>query len=608
MRTQFTQRLRSSSQALLRAIPPSPNSKDYSPDLANLATRIFYRSPLPSQQDLPVFVLSAEALPDTKDVDFDKLLPYVLARLPDEEELVGGHGYEIVFFAGGKGHGTTTARKGRPGWGWFLQAYHLLTRATRKRLQKLYIVHEKAWIRFLVGMFSTVVSPKFYKKVIHVSTLSQLALHIPIENLLIPPSVYLTDRQLTPDIFAPYSSGKRAFAVPHPLPTASGDAPRLPRVLREATGFLITDPLLRTEGVFRINARAIDLEILKEAYNRGQKFIVWRERDTYRASTHQREGFGDVSVNGIERAEGWGVHTAAGLIKQWYRDLQDPLVPQSSYAAVEKFYGNASSLLEPEQLRSMLSQETHWSILPKLSRHILTMHLLPLLSRTAEFSDWNQMTPQNLAVCFAPLMLRGPDPMEDLRISNIMRRLLEAMIVMWRTELAAAFHMAHMEFEDSLRMPEAVNEREDPLQEALETRTSEDTQTSGILLLDNDDISEETEDRPALPPRPRQDSGDTNSGEAASNLRRKPVTPVYMPPRYSTVFGSRYTGPGDGYTNNVPLEDEPEVQEGRSETREDGTVLPAYEDLSASARSPPPPSSMPPSIRRKPLSKTEHDS
>ena len=167
MRTQLAQRLRSSSQTLLSAVPPSPHSKDYSCELANLATRILYRSPLPSQHDLPVFVLSAEALPDTKEVDFDALLPYILARLPSEEELIGGHGYEVIFFAGGKGHGTTTARKGRPGWGWFLQTYHLLTRATRKRLQKLYIVHEKAWIRFLVGMFSTVVSPKFYKKVVH---------------------------------------------------------------------------------------------------------------------------------------------------------------------------------------------------------------------------------------------------------------------------------------------------------------------------------------------------------------------------------------------------------------------------------------------------------
>ncbi len=168
MRTQLTQRLRSPSQPILSAIPPSPASQEYSRSLANLATRILYRSPLPSpQNDLPVFVLNAAAFPDAKEVDFDALLPYVLVRLPDEEELIGGHGYEVVFFAGGKSDGSTATKKARPGWGWFLQAYHLLTRATRKRLQKLYIVHEKKWIRLLVGMFSTIVSPKFNKKVVH---------------------------------------------------------------------------------------------------------------------------------------------------------------------------------------------------------------------------------------------------------------------------------------------------------------------------------------------------------------------------------------------------------------------------------------------------------
>ena len=156
-----------SRRSSLSAIPPSPSSKEFSTALADIATHILYRSPLPSQKDLPIFILNAAAFPDAKAVDYDDLLPYVLARLPDEDELIGGHGYEIVFFAGDRGNGATTARKARPGWGFLLQAYHLLTRLTRKRLQKLYIVHEKSWIRLLVGMFSTVVSPKFNKKVVH---------------------------------------------------------------------------------------------------------------------------------------------------------------------------------------------------------------------------------------------------------------------------------------------------------------------------------------------------------------------------------------------------------------------------------------------------------
>ena len=167
MRSQLAHRLRSSSLKSLSAIAPPPSSPDYSRRLANLAARILYRSPFPSPKDLPVFILNGATFPDAKVVDYDTLLPYVLGRLPDEDELIEGQGYEIIFFAGGGDGGATASRKGRPGWGWFLQAYNLLTRATRKRLQRLYIVHGKNWVRMLVEMFSTIGSPKFRKKVVH---------------------------------------------------------------------------------------------------------------------------------------------------------------------------------------------------------------------------------------------------------------------------------------------------------------------------------------------------------------------------------------------------------------------------------------------------------
>lgn len=166
MRSQIAHKLRSSS-IHLNTVPPPPTSVEYSATLATLAAHILYPSPFPSPNDLPVYILNAAALPDVKSTNFDALLPYVLARLPDEDQLIEGHGYELVFFAGGSADGPTATKKGRPGWGWFFQAYHVLSRAMRKRLQKLYIVHEKNWIRILIEMFSTAVSPKFRKKVIH---------------------------------------------------------------------------------------------------------------------------------------------------------------------------------------------------------------------------------------------------------------------------------------------------------------------------------------------------------------------------------------------------------------------------------------------------------
>ena len=123
MHSQFAQRLRKSS---ISVVPPPQASSDYSTSLANLSARILHCSPLPSQNGLPIFILNAAAFPDGNEVDYDALLPYVLARLPGEEELIESKGYEVIFFAGAGADGPTAVRKARPGWGWFVQAYKVV--------------------------------------------------------------------------------------------------------------------------------------------------------------------------------------------------------------------------------------------------------------------------------------------------------------------------------------------------------------------------------------------------------------------------------------------------------------------------------------------------
>jgi Rho GTPase-activating protein 1 len=164
MRSQIASKLRNTS---ISAVPPPKTSSDYSFFLAEIAASILYQSPIPSRSGLPIYILSAAAFPDAREVEYDALLPYVLARLPGEDELLSGTSYEVIFFAGGSGDGVTTARRQRPGFGWVVQAYHVLSRALKKRLQNLYVVHERAWVRMLVETFSTIVSPKFRRKIHH---------------------------------------------------------------------------------------------------------------------------------------------------------------------------------------------------------------------------------------------------------------------------------------------------------------------------------------------------------------------------------------------------------------------------------------------------------
>lgn len=284
--------------------------------------------------------------------------------------------------------------------------------------------------------------------------------------------------------------------------------------------------------------------------------------------------------------------------------------------------------------------EDEWSpISSKISRQILRLHLLPLLSRVAAFQNQNQMTPENLAVCFAPSLLCGPDPIEDLKMSTIVRRILVAMIVHWENDLAPFYDTSFETFEDSLRMPEAAEDREDPLEEA-QTNDLDETQSVGITLLDNDDSDEEMEIQPALPPRPRgatliggipeelntfdvavtsgtnpvnsglsngispvrrkpspfdnaplkgmshinngvsteTNPSDTGLPKSTSPVRRKPAPALLPLPRYSSIISDPPASlQGIQYYNTVPVEEE-EEDFWEEHGMDDADGLPLYEE------------------------------
>ena len=584
--------------ASLSAVVPSTTSSDYSTAFAQIAQRILYKSPLPSPGDLPLYILNSAAFPNTKEVSYDKLLPYVLARLPDEEHLIGGKGYEVIFFAGGEDQGGHDSKRGKPSFGWIMQAYNILSRAMRKRLQKLYLVHERRWVRVASEMFSTIVSPKFRRKVVHVSTLSGLALHIPIEDLLIPPSAYYRDRKLTPHIFSPYASGRRAFGASNPLPTSANGEPRLPRILRETSTFLLALENVTTEGLFRVNARAITLEVLKEAYDRGQKFIVWREGRFVMTFKQWKEGLGNVDVEEVDLNDGYPVLAAAGLIKLWYSELRTPVFPQSSYQLIERVYGDPTNI-SVDGIMNLIGEGSDWSQITKGNRLALRMHLLPMASAISKHPE-NKMTAKSLALCFAPSLVLGSDPIQDARICRFISQILEFAIEHWDQGLKERCDMSDEKFHALLSMPAAAEDREDLLDnEGARPGSGKDHhQTHGIMLLEHSSSSSEDEAGdddngeqvpPPLPPRAATDITALSGGSPVAR-KRAPLTPQAL--KSATFAVDERHDVGTLPINELSLQDE------QSSSRDQAV---ATEELA----SPTPLSARTPSgIHRKPVAGT----
>lgn len=382
--------------------------------------------------------------------------------------------------------------------------------------------------------------------------MSALAQHLPIQDLLIPPSAYLQDRKVTPHI-ATATSGSRAYGAKHPLPWNIDGGTRLPRVLRETTSFLLLPSNVQTEGLFRVPPNVRMKEVLREAYDRGQNYIIWREGDTM-LPLPQSLLTPDLTkvLNDLEPADTYGVHLAAGICKMWYSELRQPLIPSTAYRHLREIMGPTDTHLNVDMLYELVSPSAEWSCLPEMSRQILIRHLLPMLSEIESHSESNKMSADNLATCFAPSLLRGEDPIEDAQVGIIVRRILSAAITQWNQGLRERCGVSIDGFLVDLRPPRRPEEYEDPFHiDDLETEPHSPSlmneQMSGIALKDND--IEDEMPPPALPLRsstrlsvdtiithtssdssfvpdlpPRRAESDLFSSHTDMSTRRKPVS------------------------------------------------------------------------------------
>lgn len=122
-------------------------------DLEILSKRIIFRSQTfdPATR-LPLVVMNSTAFPKSPDDYTPELMDKLIQLLPDDS-------YALVFFACGAPN--------KPSWSWVSKIYNMLDRQVKKRVGKVYVVHESWWVRAVTEMFRGVISHKFKKKIIH---------------------------------------------------------------------------------------------------------------------------------------------------------------------------------------------------------------------------------------------------------------------------------------------------------------------------------------------------------------------------------------------------------------------------------------------------------
>lgn len=164
------------------------------------------------------------------------------------------------------------------------------------------------------------------------------------------------------------------------------------------------------EGIFRLSPSFIVLTELVELVNQGQDFN-FEEPIILKSSPNNESGLIDPNL-------------VAGLIKKYFRELQEPLCPEEMY---DMWLAAISIKDKPTLLKQV---KKVFEFLPLVNQEVI-IYLVSFLRYMVKFSSTTKMSAASLSICFAPNLLRAPEGIqlfEQIQDSPFANLLLETLI------------------------------------------------------------------------------------------------------------------------------------------------------------------------------------
>ncbi|KAG8823480.1 hypothetical protein FRC19_003733 [Serendipita sp. 401] len=315
-------------------------------------------------------------------LDFEHILSYL--------DLYVEADYTVVFLAAGGRYS--------PGWSWIWKAYRSLSRKYRKNLKKLYIVHSTGFSRMLFSLAGAIISPKFYAKIDYITTLSDLATHIPLSQIKIHPVVYTENLKYEREIVLPVSQQPATSVFGASLDEImglDGESGGVPRPVRDAINYLRAykddgSTFLEEKGLFRRSPSSALLKQVQAAYDRGQVVDLLQ--------------YGDANL-------------AAVLIKKFFRSLPQPIFPDSIFHVIRNCPNP-----DVEDTRDDAIQYIREKIMGELegNKQILLNAVMQLLHEVASRSSVNLMDAYNLAIVFTPNLVSNENAIRAVQMSMVL--------------------------------------------------------------------------------------------------------------------------------------------------------------------------------------------
>jgi Rho GTPase-activating protein 1 len=379
----------------------------------------------------PVVVVVPAHLP-AKAIDLDQLLLFVISQV----DSIVRQEYSLVYI-----HSQFSSAN-RPAFAWLRRTYRLLNRPYKKNLKALYLVHPTWWVKTTMKLFKPFVSAKFWRKLRLCNSVNDLYEYIDRDQLILPDVAKQTEIRRV--------ASEPIFGAPinDIMDRIDHEDRQVPLVVEHCTEFLLSNDAARAEGVFRLCGSASGVQQLKQFYDEGQQLLLYRaDCEAPVLPPHDRRRLTPTTVNDV-----------AALLKLYLRELPEPLFPHATYDRLVRTQTEYTEAVHEHRAMMMMmhgggeggdrpggeEKETAVAVpMPLVAvcdvvgemdaahRRVLGL-LLRLWAAIVAESAQNKMDAPNLAIVFAPNLLRPPPPetvLQVMRDTPVINSLVRTMIV-----------------------------------------------------------------------------------------------------------------------------------------------------------------------------------
>uniref|UniRef100_A0A665U4F9 SLIT-ROBO Rho GTPase-activating protein 1 n=1 Tax=Echeneis naucrates TaxID=173247 RepID=A0A665U4F9_ECHNA len=153
---------------------------------------------------------------------------------------------------------------------------------------------------------------------------------------------------------------------------------------------------LQQQGIFRVPGSQVEVNDIKNAFERGEDPLVDDQTD------HD-------------------INSVAGVLKLYFRGLENPLFPK------ERFLDLISTTSESHFSRA----REELKIIVTLQRPVIIVmrYLFAFLNHLSQYSDENMMDPYNLAICFGPTLMPIPDDQDPVGCQAHVNEVIKTIII-----------------------------------------------------------------------------------------------------------------------------------------------------------------------------------